>query len=561
MVYMAGDNNLSEDMIRAIIEMSNRIKDTGDTRFPQGSIKENQVNFRIEFDGSHPYVPTRRYNLTYSTKATYPSTRGPDEVSDSAASMPIGANPLSDALKAFIEDAVTQYPARNYALILSGHSDAFLGRALLLDESPSGVMTLKEISDVLEALKKANKFPNGKMDILGFDGCVMNTLEVLYEFQDVAYTCVGSQGTIPNFTWDYGDIAKSLMQESADALTKDKIIETFSQSIKKYNREFAFGGRSVDFSAIELQPLDDAVEKANRLALALIVMFIYHGKRADGSVGPEGYVVSRLLDVLLKAHWNCQTSLFNQMVDAKDFCKRLITECEKLQKDLPTVPLSHEKVDLKVALDVIKLFAKRFEDSIDSRVVSRGVYTGADCQFANGLSFFYPWSFLGFAMSRNKYEALKFTDKSWLMFLFLFCTSVLTARPSQSFQLEPTVDGRTSKAIASLCSGIITKLKVAEKKIGMKPKIALSVSIWEQIFDKVPLISLTLSQVVGWVELQPQLNPPNSKLNPPNSKGLDLYYEYFGRTNNIFPKLNIEGDFPPNNYSPTEVKNEVQDKV
>src|SRR5688500_16682775 len=82
MIYMAGDNNLSDEMIRAINDLRNRIETVGNqiagSRAPY---KKNGIGFLVEFDGQHPAVPSRRYNLTFDTDnpTDFPSSSRPVE--------------------------------------------------------------------------------------------------------------------------------------------------------------------------------------------------------------------------------------------------------------------------------------------------------------------------------------------------------------------------------------------------------------------------------------------------------------------------------------------------
>ncbi len=122
---------------------------------------------------------------------------------------------------------------------------------MLLDQDTSGVATLQGIKQVIK-----DKFPR-KLDFIGFDGCVMNSLEVIYEFKDVVKTWIGSQGSIPNYTWDYGRIAEQLMDYNAERLDENKIIDAITTAVEDYNCPYAFGGRSVDVNALDLTKAGD----------------------------------------------------------------------------------------------------------------------------------------------------------------------------------------------------------------------------------------------------------------------------------------------------------------
>ncbi len=545
MIYMAGDNNLSEDMVRAILEMRKKIRKKGDRLFPTGVTPKNKVSFTVEFKGEHPFVPIQRYNLTYSTKLTYQTSSRPVNFPR----QPVPPITLEERLKSFITDSMRDHPASNYALILSGHSDSFLGRTLMLDEDPSGVMTLQSIEKVLEDIT----FPNSdKIDILAFDSCVMNTIEVLYQFKDVAHTCVGSQGSIPNFTWDYEAIASELIVKEPADLTKDKVIKVFKKSLKSYNEGFAFDGRSVDFSEVQLADIGVASRSLNHFAGVLASLIYIFGNEANGTiVSKHSYVVSRIFDVLLKSHWNCQLFMFDQFVDVVDFCRRLKIECDRAIADLAIATATRDQWYLKACLYLIKHSA----DSLQKSMLSQnGMYIGADYRFANGISFYYPWSYLGYHMAKSKYYELKFTVNSGPLAWFLVLSTILTSRPDHVVNMTPTDGKDTADEIQKQFGKILADLNLVFKTFEVKGKFGIaSVDQLVDFFDNIDFSFLTLDLIIKWFNLQPALDPPTSRLDPPTSKGLDTYFQYFGRTSNIFPDLNIEDDFPPNDYEPDRI--------
>ncbi len=46
--------------------------------------------------------------------------------------------------------------------------------------------------------------------------------------------------------------------------------------------------------------------------------------------GPTTMIGSKVLQVLLQAHWNCQTSMHDQSVDLIDYLTRVRVECAKV---------------------------------------------------------------------------------------------------------------------------------------------------------------------------------------------------------------------------------------
>jgi Clostripain family len=204
-IYMAGDNNLSEEMIRSINEIRNG---SGCGKMQnKGTIN---VDFVVQYDGVHPNVDTRRYYDFFDTNLPCDTLTKQEE-----------KLPIEEKISDFVKYSIEKKPAKNYALILSGHTDAFQGRTLLADENPPGVATIEKMRLCLkkEIVDKqvGNKPAGEKLKILGFDSCVMNTFEIMYEFKEIAGVWVGSQGSIPNYTWDYKSIAADLVTEQNPA--------------------------------------------------------------------------------------------------------------------------------------------------------------------------------------------------------------------------------------------------------------------------------------------------------------------------------------------------------
>jgi hypothetical protein len=536
MIYMAGDNNLSEDMIRAIVEARRRIHEVGGDI--KGAADKNELSILVEFDGEHPIVPAKRYDLTLdlSDLPSYPASSEPDDVQEepnTPAQRPTGPKlGLTERRIAdFIAYSLAKRPANNYAVILSGHTDAFLGRTLLFDQDPSGTSTLKGISSVIR-----EKFPN-KLDVLAFDGCVMNSLEVAYEFKDVAKTWIGSQGSIPNFTWDYQEIADRLIRTEGPHLTEERLTSVILDSIKEHNCPYAFGGRAVDISAIDLSKIDQFANALNySVGVIAFLLYFFH-------LTPAG---SRLLEVLLLARWNCQTAMFDQSIDLVDFFQRLEGACNRVVRQV--INIEPENVDGSIndtlltetrlaaivlsekslrtpssagLLAVVQLLASGLVDKFDG-VVRSGIFLGPDARYCNGLSLFLPWSYVSFVMAKKEYKELSFNAvyKGW--YTFALFQGAFSARPKVRVQIPTDLEKQILESLENLVSVIGTTS--TEGGAISKFLDTLSTEQIDSFLVDVPL---------------------DTKISPPYNKGLDSYAYRFGKTTNLRPDLEITGTFPP----------------
>lgn len=96
-------------------------------------------------------------------------------------------------LKAFVEFALSEFPAKKTMLVLQDHGYSW--RGICQDETNGDVlMPIDGIAAALEAVKADMRKP---VDILAFDACNMMNIEVVYELKDSVDYIVGSQTMVP----------------------------------------------------------------------------------------------------------------------------------------------------------------------------------------------------------------------------------------------------------------------------------------------------------------------------------------------------------------------------
>jgi len=571
MIFMAGDNNLSDDMIRGITEIKAAIAATGAQLESDGNLPmANKISVVIEFDGEHPIVQTERYDLTFEDMASFPqsSARRPFSIDSIKGDPEYDLDEIENRIDAFVTWAKQIRPADHYMLILSGHSDAFIGKTLLLDENPPGIATLRGLGAVIQ-----NQFC-GQLDILAFDGCVMNSIEVLREFDDCAKTWIGSEGSIPNFTWDYARIVAFLMRQ-ADPTT-EQITSEIITAVRRFNHDYSFGGRSVDISAIDLPKISDISDRLNFFGYILffLLFFLYYRPSEE----PETYqktsnpLLSRILRLFLQAHWNCQTYMQNQAVDVTDFFGRLRSECARSAREIYSVTDSNLPVTFRITGDVLnEVELREMTALIQSGSpatwahmlwvelalhnvctwllgrfsnVAKGAFVGADYQFSNGFSIFFPWSYLGMEMTRKHYVDLRFSQGAfgigWLAFLRLF--TAMSARDPLDIQNPPVIGDLLARIFEIFQQNLLT----VKSDTKAEPDLSLpevTVGFLEDFYERLreqftnPDAEF-LSQI-----LDTSLN--GTKDNPNRTRGFDNYLYYFSKTNNIAPILEVENSIPP----------------
>lgn len=105
-----------------------------------------------------------------------------------------------NVLAGFIEAGIREYPAANYALIISDHGASWPGVGG--DESHDhDSLTLAELDQAIgQGLRAAGV---DKLDLLGFDACLMATFEVASTMAPYADRLVASQELEPGHGWNY----------------------------------------------------------------------------------------------------------------------------------------------------------------------------------------------------------------------------------------------------------------------------------------------------------------------------------------------------------------------
>ncbi|HEX2925568.1 MAG TPA: clostripain-related cysteine peptidase [Ruminiclostridium sp.] len=180
------------------------------------------------------------------------------------------------ALFDFLVWGCSRFPASHIMLIMSGHGYGFMG--FMADSSDCGTY-LMSIPGFAEALRKFRLVTNQGIDILIFDTCYMNQIEVLFEIAEVSENTAGyvilSQENPPLEGLPWPVIINGLEKDSvclAVGAAAKGIVKAVNEMYKDGSSVF-----SVNFSGeyfYELKELTD------RLARAVL----NEEKKADGSL-------------------------------------------------------------------------------------------------------------------------------------------------------------------------------------------------------------------------------------------------------------------------------------
>jgi hypothetical protein len=240
---------------------------------------------------------TRRYRLTQSAEIE----------DDCVAELPETNTGDPAALVDFVRWAVSAYPADRYALVLWNHgagwkdddiyravarlrpsaapnvaaharavrgrragralfstSIAEMFRAILFDDTSADFLDNVEMK---AALVQATQLTGQPFDLLGFDACLMNMLEVVYQVRDHCRLVVGSQELEPGEGWAYDTLLAALAD--CPDMPVEELGRTAVTSYLRYFEEYG-SDEEVTQSAVLTDRLGPVIGALDELADALI---------------------------------------------------------------------------------------------------------------------------------------------------------------------------------------------------------------------------------------------------------------------------------------------------
>ena len=156
-------------------------------------------------------------------------------------------------LSDFVQFCAKNYPANRNILVLWDHGGGTLGGYGSDEHYPEGTMSLAQIDDALTAA-------NVTFDWIGFDCCMMGTVETAFVAEKHADYLIASQRSEPGGGWYYTDWLNALYEDASIASpTVGKIIvDTFIREEK--NGDF---GDELTLSMIDLTAFAPFMEELN----------------------------------------------------------------------------------------------------------------------------------------------------------------------------------------------------------------------------------------------------------------------------------------------------------
>jgi hypothetical protein len=286
LLYSAADNNLERYMVQDVIDLESVGSDANTNLLAQVDRGERPSSL------SGGWAGCRRFFLEKD---------GDSSAINSPPAQDLGQVNMSDpqTLTDFLVWGMKNYPADHVFLVISDHGNGWKGA--MEDDSHHGWMKTKDIN---KAIEDAEKIVDQKLDIVGFDACLMASSEVGYELKDSAGFLVASENTEGADGWPYPQIFTSQSLNRLQRAISHKLDLPPEEVAKKVVKEAeGVQGTLATMSATDLSRMKDLAGATDAFAEKLI------------ATPTDKQILKSIIQ---------DTQSFYGYKDQIDFCERLI---------------------------------------------------------------------------------------------------------------------------------------------------------------------------------------------------------------------------------------------
>ncbi len=250
LVYLDADNDLES----AGIHNFNQMEVVGSTQDVHVIV---QMDRRDGSDpNNEPWTDTRRYLITRDTDTSVMHSVRLDTPPLGERNMGSGAT-----LRSFVIWGKTNFPADHYLLVIWDHGSGWEMRSMSVtpeykyvaaDDTSASEMNITDIPGALAGLK---------VDVIAFDACYMQQLEVAYELRNCASYMVASTATEPSPGYDYSRVLAHISDDT-DPEQLSRII------VQQYAMEYS-NDPNITQSAVDLTQVGTLASAASDFAQIL----------------------------------------------------------------------------------------------------------------------------------------------------------------------------------------------------------------------------------------------------------------------------------------------------
>lgn len=230
------------------------------------SADKGDTNIVIQTGGANTW---RHHNISSSKSQRYEIKDGKLNLLESFEQKNMGE---AETLTDFLKWGQEKYPTNHNMLILWDHGGGS-AKGVCFDENYSfDALTLTELNSALKKAKLKNKY-----DIIGFDACLMASIETAYTVKDYAKYMIASEEIVPSGGWDYKSVVTAFASGKSEKKIGRQICDSYMQKCKKSGKE-----KLSTLSVLDLSYTDKML-KEFKLAVEIIQKALYD-KELSGEV-------------------------------------------------------------------------------------------------------------------------------------------------------------------------------------------------------------------------------------------------------------------------------------
>ncbi|MEQ8168761.1 MAG: clostripain-related cysteine peptidase [Candidatus Eremiobacterota bacterium] len=289
----------------------------------------------------------------------------------------------SETLKKFILENIKKFPAKHYAVILSGHGAAFGGTMIV--KHPDGRIRNNELGEVF---KEVEKEIGKKVDLVNMNSCYSANIESIYPLKDSVDSLVATESSVFAANQPFGTVLKDLQDGIKDG--KNISGKDLARLFVEESRMQPLGNLYMEtLSAFDMNKIGSLVEHISNLQKVLM------------SEGVPSEVIKKAIQNSLRFDY----SSVPKQIDLPDLGS-FLEEITKLV-DSEKVKKAAEEVKKSLGECVFaEEHAKHEMESVTSRVFHSLCRPEHDLDRATGLTIYYDHDALHFDSRLDQVEGL-----------------------------------------------------------------------------------------------------------------------------------------------------------
>ena len=213
-----------------------------------------------------------------------------------------------ETLEDFLCWGIDNYAAEHMGLVYWNHGGGSV-TGVCFDER-NGYDSLN-LSEMEKAMSVASKKMTDKFDFVGFDACLMSSIEMANVLSPYAEYMIASEETEPGYGWDYEPFINKLV-ENPDVDPEEvgkRIVDAYYASLVSINQE-----ASGTLALLDLSKLDDVMVTFNRVARNM-----YESAQSTTQIAQY----TRVANVSDNYGGNNAYEGYTNMVDLSDFARNM----------------------------------------------------------------------------------------------------------------------------------------------------------------------------------------------------------------------------------------------